>query len=518
MYLTQGLHRALQRKPESIATVCGGRCHTVKEFGTRVAKLGGALQRLGVRDGARVGVLAQNADRYYEVFLGVFWAGGSVNPVNIRWSPAEIAYSLDDCDTQILIVDEMFASMAGDLRARSKSLRTVIFAGNGETPQDMLCYEAILDAAPPVPDVHRAGDDLAAVLYTGGTTGFPKGVMLSQANLYANALNLIAERCVSEDSVVLIATPMFHVAGVNLTLGVALAGGRHVFISAYSPEAVLEAIARERVTLVFLVPTMIQMLLDHPGAGGYDLSSLKCVMYGASPISEALLERAMAALPGIEFAQAYGMTELASVATVLQPYYHSAEGRAAGKLRSAGRATFFTEVRIVDREGNVVPRGTVGEIAVRGPGVMLGYWNKPAETASAVRGGWMHTGDGGYMDGEGFVFVVDRMKDMIVTGGENVYSAEVENALARHPAVALCAVIGIPDDKWGERVHAVVVLQPGARVNEEDLRAHCREFIAGYKCPRSVEFRSEMPLSAAGKLLKYKLREPFWRGRNRAVG
>ena len=516
MYLTQGLHRMLQRKPESIATVCGGRRHTVKELGARVAKLGGALQRLGVRDGARVGVLAQNADRYYEVFLGVFWAGGSVNPVNIRWSPAEIAYSLDDCDTQILIVDEMFAGLANDLRARSRSLRTVIFAGDGEAPRDMLCYEAILDAAPPIADAHRAGDDLAAVLYTGGTTGFPKGVMLSQANLYANALNLIAERCASEDSVVLVATPMFHVAGVNLTLGVALAGGRHVFIPAYSPEAVLEAIARERVTLVFLVPTMIQMLLDHPGAGEYDLSSLKCVMYGASPISEALLERAMAALPGIEFAQAYGMTELASVATVLQPYYHSA-GRAAGKLRSAGRATFFTEVRIVDREGHEVPRGTVGEIAVRGPGVMLGYWNKPAETASAVRCGWMHTGDGGYMDAEGFVFVVDRMKDMIVTGGENVYSAEVENALASHPAVALCAVIGVPDDKWGERVHAVVLLRPGARAGEEELRAHCKGLIAGYKAPRTVELRDALPISGAGKILKRELRAEHWPRGERGV-
>jgi long-chain acyl-CoA synthetase len=240
-------------------------------------------------------------------------------------------------------------------------------------------------------------------------------------------------------------------------------------------------------------------------------------MYGASPIGEALLERAMRQLPGAEFIQAYGMTELAPAATVLPAWYHSPEGRKAGKLRSAGRATFCTEVAIVDADDGELPRGQVGEVVVRSPCVMLGYWNKPRETAEALRGGWMHTGDSGYMDHDGFLFIVDRIKDMIVSGGENVYSVEVENALVRHPAVAACAVIGIPDPQWGEAVHAVVVKKAGASVTAEQLREHCKALIAGYKCPRSVDFVDALPLSGAGKVLKRTLREPFWQGRERRV-
>jgi acyl-CoA synthetase (AMP-forming)/AMP-acid ligase II len=265
---------------------------------------------------------------------------------------------------------------------------------------------------------------------------------------------------------------------------------------------------------VLLVPTMIQMLVDHPAMkAGPDIGSLKRVVYGASSISEAVLDRAMAALPGVEFFQAYGMTELSPVATINPAWYHTAEGRRAGKLRSGGRASFGTEVRIVDDVGVEVARGTVGEVAVRGPNVMLGYWNQVEQTAAALRNGWMHTGDGAYMDDDGFIFVVDRMKDMIKSGGENVFSAEVENALAQHPAVAACAVIGVPSETWGEAVHAVVVVKPGATVSQAELIAHCRTCIAGYKCPRSVEMREALPLSGAGKVLKTVLRKPFWEGR-----
>ena len=262
---------------------------------------------------------------------------------------------------------------------------------------------------------------------------------------------------------------------------------------------------------------MIQMLVDHPELPQYDMSSLTDVVYGASPIGEGLLDRAMAAIPRAGFTQAYGMTELSPVATLLTREMHTEAGRAKGRHRGAGRAVIGTEVRIVDAEDPEVPRGEVGEVVVRGPGVMQGYWNKPAETEAALRGGWMHTGDMGYLDEEGYHYVVDRLKDMIVSGGENVYSAEVENALAQMPQVFMSAVIGVPDDKWGERVHAVVHLRDGETVTEAEVIAHCKGLIAGYKCPRSVEFRTELPMSAAGKLQKFQLRAPFWEGRARNV-
>jgi long-chain acyl-CoA synthetase len=230
------------------------------------------------------------------------------------------------------------------------------------------------------------------------------------------------------------------------------------------------------------------------------------VWIGRSPIAEALLDRAIKAFPAAAFVQGFGMTETA-ISTMLPAHYHTPAGRAEGKLRSAGRACAHAEIKIVDPEGAELPSGKVGEIAIRGPSVMLGYWNKPTETAAVLRGGWMHTGDGGYLDEDGFLFIVDRLKDMIVTGGENVYSGEVENAISQHPAVAACAVIGIADEQWGERVHAVIVLRHQATMTMDELQAHCRRLIAGYKCPRSLEFRNELPLSAAGKVLKSQLRQ-----------
>jgi acyl-CoA synthetase (AMP-forming)/AMP-acid ligase II len=268
------------------------------------------------------------------------------------------------------------------------------------------------------------------------------------------------------------------------------------------------------VTDTLLVPTMIQMLIDAPGAGTHDFGSLQRLVYGASPISDALLTRAAAALPGVQFTQAYGMTELAPLATYLSPADHADPVL----CRSAGRAGPHVEVRVVDPHDREVPPGVVGEVVVRGGNVMLGYWGKPEETAEVLRGGWMHTGDGGYLDERGYVFLVDRIKDMIVSGGENVYSAEVENALATHPAVAQCAVIGVPDPELGERVHAVVVRAPGAIVSHEELREHCKTLVAGYKAPRSSEFVDAMPLSGAGKILKRELRAKYWPAGGRRIG
>jgi acyl-CoA synthetase (AMP-forming)/AMP-acid ligase II len=487
-------------------------------LGERVVRFAGALKTLGLAPGDRVGMLALNSDRYLEYYLSVYWAGLAVNPANIRWNANEIAYSLDDCDTRVLIVDDQFAPMESELRQRSKSLRTVVYAGEGVTPEGMLSYEDMIRDTAPVDDAMRNGSDLAGVFYTGGTTGFPKGVMLSHAGLYINALTLLAEGAVRANAVGLHCAPMFHIADLAFMNALLAAAGTHVIIPKFDPTSVLQTIQAERITATLLVPTMIQMTVDHPTVSDCDLSSLKTVLYGASPISEAVVERATRALPSTDFYQGYGMTELSPLLTLLTPQYHTAEGRKMGKVRSGGRATYCTEVRIVDVNGVEVPRGEVGEITVRGPGMMLGYWNKPQETRSALRDGWMHTGDAGRMDAEGFVFVVDRIKDMIITGGENVYSIEVENAVQQHPAVATCAVISVPDEQWGERVHAVVVLKAGASVTEEAVQEHCKTLIAHYKCPSSVEFVATLPISGAGKVLKSKLREPHWAGRERRVG
>ena len=518
MYLTQGLHRALQQHPDRTAVLFGGQRRTFSELADRVARLAGALRSLGMDTGDRVAMLAMNSDRYLEYQIGVPWGGGVLNPCNVRWSVAEIVYSLKDSGSTLLLADDAFQPMVAQILREVPGIRTVIHTGDGPTPEGMHGYERLLADAAPIADVCRQGNDLLGIFYTGGTTGFPKGVMLSHANLWCSGMSLIGEGISPSGGVYLHAAPMFHLADFGVAMPQIIAGNAHAIIPAFKPEAVLESIARDRVTDVLLVPTMIQMLVDHPAMkADHDLGSLQRVIYGASCISEALLNRAMAALPGVAFFQAYGMTELSPVATINPAWTHTAEGRKAGKLRSGGRASLGTEVRIVDEADAEVPRGTVGEVAVRGPNVMLGYWNKPEQTAAALRGGWMHTGDGAYMDHDGFIFIVDRLKDMIKSGGENVFSAEVENALAQHAAVASCAVIGIPSDEWGEAVHAVVVCKPGAAVPSGELIAHCKTQIAGYKCPRSIEFREALPLSGAGKILKTVLRQPFWEGRDSQI-
>jgi acyl-CoA synthetase (AMP-forming)/AMP-acid ligase II len=516
--LTQALHRAVQQKPGGLATIFGERRQSFADFTRRVAKLAGALQQLGMKPGDRVGMLALNSDRYLEYEFAVLWGGGVVNPCNIRWSPQEIAYSLDDCETRLLLVDDTFVKMLEVLKAKSRCVATIVHVGDGPAPAGLRSYEALLEAAPPVPDARRSGDDLAGIFYTGGTTGVAKGVMLTHANIYASALALSAELGRSSAPVYLHAAPMFHMADGAGGMTLTLQGATHAFVPSFTPQGVLQAIEEAKVTVSLLVPTMIQLLVDSPDIGRRQLGSLETVLYGASAISEPVLKRALAALPAARFVQAYGMTELSPVATLLAAERHVLEGPLAGKLRAAGQASQGTEVRIVDPQDEEVPRGTVGEIVVRGPNVMKGYWNKPELTREALRGGWMHTGDGGTMDAEGFVFVVDRLKDMIVSGGENVYSGEVENALMQHPAVAMCAVIAVPDEKWGERVHAVIVLKPGHRLTLEEVVEHCHGLIANYKCPRSVEFRSELPISGAGKILKNALREPYWKGVSRRVG
>jgi acyl-CoA synthetase (AMP-forming)/AMP-acid ligase II len=405
MYLTQSLHRNVQCDPTGIATVFGDRRRTWAESAERVARLGAGLKALGVGVGDRVAILSLNSDRYHEYLLATWWVGGVVNPINIRWSPAEIAYSLEDSGTGVLLVDDTFLPALQAIRATAPAVTTIVHCGDGATPDDAVAFESLLGHGT-VEDLRHGGDALAGIFYTGGTTGFPKGVMLSHDNLLVSALGSCATgNFIVPGGRLLHAAPMFHLADLAAWIGRNQVGGTHVIVPMFTPDAVLAAIETHQVTDALLVPTMIQMLVDAPKVKEVDLTSLRKVIYGASPISEALLERVARVLPDVALTQAYGMTELAPVATMLTPQAHADPVL----RRSAGRAAPHAEVRIVDSEDNEVPRGTVGEIVVRGSHVMLGYWNKPEETAAAVVDGWMHTGDGGRMDELGYVYVVDRI-------------------------------------------------------------------------------------------------------------
>jgi long-chain acyl-CoA synthetase len=517
MYLTQGLRRAAQIRPRSIAVRDGDRQWTWAEVLERVSRAAGMLRELGLESGDRAAVLSLNNARYFELLFAVPWAGGSVVPLNTRLAPAEIDYILEDSGSKLLFVDKTFAPMLNSLKATAH-LRAVIQLDAGEEAGGILPFEPLLQASAWASDALRGGDDLAGIYYTGGTTGRPKGVMLSHGNLVSNATNVVICLGYDRDTNYLHAPPMFHLADGCSTFGVTMQGGSHVFMPRFDPLQFLEIVQRERVTNVTLVPTMINMFLSHPRFAEFDLSSFKRIYFGAAPMPDGLLRRALATMPYVQFQQAWGMTELSPIATTMDPRFSVLEGPNAGKLRSCGQAVSSVEVRVVDPNGDEVPRGTVGEVTVRGPTVMQGYWNQPEATAAALRDGWMHSGDAGVMDEDGFLYIVDRLKDMIVTGAENVYSAEVENTISLMSEVAEVAVIGIPDETWGEAVHAIVVPRANCAITAEAVIAHCKSQIASFKAPRSVEIRiTPLPLSAAGKILKTELRAPFWRDKDRGV-
>jgi len=506
MGITQCITRAAQNRPRAHATTFGSRTRRWHEFAGRVARLAGALRSLGIGAGDRVAALALNSDRYLEYYAAVPWAGAVVVPLNTRWSAQENIFALRDSGAKVLMIDDALAPAAHALLAEARSL-PVIHLGDSAAPGGMTSYEHLIESSAAIADAAPPAEELAGIFYTSGTTGRAKGVMLSHRSLWASAAAAAIVVPRAADSVTLHAAPMFSVGPFSQVMAAFLAEGRHVIIPRFEPERVFEAIERDRVTHVALVPTMVHMLVSHPNLARTDLASLRCVTYAAAPMPEALLRTAMQAFRGCDFVQLYGQTELSPTATVLPPDYHALEGPKAGKLTSAGRATPCCTVDVVDDRGLSVPCGTVGEIRVRGLNTMLGYWNNPEATAAALREGWIHTGDAGRLDEEGFVYVVDRVKDMIIRGGENIYSAEVENACASHPAVAQCAVIGIADEKWGEAVHAIVILKEGRELSAADLIDHCRGLIAGYKCPRTIEFRTDpFPLSAIGKVLKRELR------------
>ncbi len=516
MQLTQALTRALQTRSRNAATIYSGRMRTWGEIGARVPRLAAGLRALGLTPGDRLAVLSLNSDNYIELFFAAAWARLVLVPLNTRWAVPENIYTLKDAGCVALIVDDTFAGQVPDL-LNGHSMAHILYWGDDRAPHGMKDCEALIRDTAPMPDECGEGDDLCGIYYTGGTTGHPKGVMLSHKNFCAASVNWIATLHFSEDTVYMHSAGLFHLAGASPAFALTMAGGTHVCLPKFDAVLAFEAIEQHRINYVLFVPTMINMMLNHPDFDRYDLTSVRYCEYGASPMPDAVLAAAIQKLPSWEFIQGYGMTESAALTVSLPWKYHFDGTHGKAKRQAAGRAAYGVDVKIVDPHGVELPRGEIGEIAVRGAQVMLGYWNKPDATAAALRNGWMHTGDGAYMDEDGFVFIVDRVKDMIISGGENIYSREVENAVHAHPAVRECAAIGVPDEKWGEAVLAIVTLKDGQHASAEDIIAHCHTLIANYKCPRKVEFRDALPLSGAGKIMKNVLRDPYWQGKTRSV-
>ena len=513
MRLTQGLCRAASVRPNGLATVDGDRRRSWREVQDRVARGAAALRALGAGAGAHVAVLAMNGDAFFEAYFAILWAGAVIVPLNTRLAAAELAWQLADAEVGILLYGEEFAALVDELRpALPASLVTVAL---GAETQGSPSYQRAVETAAPAPEVARTNGDLAGIFYTGGTTGRPKGVMLTHQALSAMAMNLIMATKIDDRCVNLHAAPMFHLADIGIFMCTMVAG-THVFIPRLTDDAILDAVVAHRVTHIFTVPVVIERLARHPRSATVDLSSLRILGYGGAPMPAGGLALARQVFPQVDFIQGFGMTEMAAH-TFLGPEAHRPDADPA-RLRSAGQACYGFELRIVGPDGAELPRGQLGEIVGRGDNLMTGYWKQPEATDAALRDGWMHTGDAGYMDDEGYVFITDRFKDMIISGAENIYSLEVENVLSQHPAVQECAVIGVPDDAWGERVHAIIVPKPGMTVALDELANYARQHIAGYKVPRSLEIRDEpLPRAAAGKVLKASLRAPYWRGRDRAV-
>ena len=516
MHITHGLRRASLTRHHQKALLCGDRVLTWGQLENRTARFAAALRDLGVDSDNRVALLALNGIHFFEFFFGVPWAGGIVVPVNTRLAAIEMAHVLQNAGVEVLLVDEHFVERARELKTLVPEIRHWIVLGADR--EGFLSYEALLEQSAPMEDRLRGGGDIAAIIYTGGTTGLPKGVCLTHDNMASNTMVSLYNMGFDEDTIYLHTAPLFHLAGGGRIYTTVMARCFGIILPSFDPEQVLAAIETHRVTHLLLVPTMINMVMNLDCFFDYDLGSLTNITYGASIMPEPVLRLAMERLPHVRFQQSYGMTELSPAATLLGPKYHVLDGPHAGKLASCGEPICNADIRIVDEQDREVPRYQVGEITVRGPMVMKGYWNNPEETEKALRNGWMHTGDAGYMDEDGFIYIVDRVKDMIISGGENIYSAEVENAIYQDVRVKECAVIGIPSEEWGESVHAIVVPKPGTGIDPQEIVDHCRKQIAGYKIPRSVEVRNEpLPLSGANKILKSELRAPFWKGRDKAV-
>jgi long-chain acyl-CoA synthetase len=489
------LGRASRFYADRTALAPGGTRLTFRELHERVQGISGALSKLGFRVGDRLGLLLPNGPEYIQLVYACSLLGVIVVPLNTRLSLAEIDRVLAD------------ASPHGLVRHSSLPVPTV-----------RLPRERVLDQEPlevrndSFPDVFYDPQAVLALIYTSGTTGHPKGVMVTHANVLADVQNFNFWMRYTEAGVYLHAAPIFHIADFPCMFAAPVFGACQVTIPKFDPRGFCETVDRERVSHTVLVPTMINLLTQFPEVKKYDLSSLQVLAYGGSPMAPDLIRRTRELLPQVKLVQAYGLSE-SGFLTGLQDQEHTDE-----RLLSCGRPCPGIDLRVTDDAGNQVEVGKSGELVARGANIMRGYWNNPGETALAFRDGSFRTGDIGYQDSEGYFYILDRLKDMIVTGGENVYSGEVEAVIYAHPAVREAAVFGIPDPKWGEVVMACVVLKPGSTLTIDDLIAFCRQSLASYKIPRRVEFsEAELPKSGSGKILKRVLRERFWVHQERAV-
>jgi acyl-CoA synthetase (AMP-forming)/AMP-acid ligase II len=489
-----------------------------REFAERACRLANALRGLGVKRGHRVAVLAQNCPEYMEVYAAGELGGWTTVTINYRLAAPEISYIIRDSAPHVLIYE---AELEDRLHPEAiKQLQHVlIIRGDG---QEQSCrdksYEAALARAEPKPPLSIVEpDDVAFLVYTSGTTGRPKGVMLTHRGQMRSALISAFEALVQPTDRLALAMPLYHIGAKNQWLSHSLYGCPIILHRAFRPERFLDGLRAHAATVTLLAPTMLKDLLDL-GCDRASLPSLRKVYYSAAPMPDTLLRRAIAAFGPI-FGQIYGMTESGGPGCTLHAHQHVLDGPLdiVRRLRSAGQPMTGCDVRILAPDGSFCPPGVMGEIAIRSEALMAGYWNNHAATVDAMIDGWLRSGDLGETDEQGFVYVIDRVKDMIVSGGENIYSREVENALLSHPNIADVAVVGAPDDRWGEIVMAFVVKRPGSELTADDVVAHCRENIAGYKRPRAVTFIDALPKLPNGKVEKFKLRAPLWEGRARAV-
>ena len=496
MIHAHSLGRARRYYPEAKAFASAGKYTNFRELHDRVANIAGALTEHGFRAGDRLALLLPNETDYIEVIYACAWLGVIVVPLNTRLSSSEIDHILAD------------ANPRGLIRHSTLAVPTV------QLPQELVVDKQPLNVASnSAPEPIYDPDAVFAMIYTSGTTGLPKGVALTHANILADVDHVNYWLPYKERGVYLHAAPLFHIADFPFTFASPAFGTCQITIPKFTPQAFCETIERERVTNTVVVPTMLNLLLQYEKLRSFDLSSLETLGYGGSPIAPDLIHRTRELLPNIKLVQVYGLTETGFLSG-LQDHEHTEN-----RLTSCGRPCPGIEVRVVDESGKEVELGQPGELIARGANVMRGYWNNPKETSLAFVNGFFCTGDIGYQDAQGYFFILDRLKDMIVTGGENVYSGEVEAVISQHPAVREVAVFGIPDPKWGELVMACVVLKPGGALTADELTAFCRPFLANYKIPRRVDFsETDLPKSGSGKILKKNLRERFWANHERAVG
>jgi acyl-CoA synthetase (AMP-forming)/AMP-acid ligase II len=516
------LRRAAMVQPGKIGLIDGDHQLTYRQLAQRVARLRGGLRAIGCQSGDRVAGLALNSFRHFEAWFAIPTANLIFNDLNFRLSINELQFIIEDSTPRVLLADSRHWEAAVALRDRCAGLTQLVWLDDGPSPDGSPTWDELAahDAVPPPADLDA--DCVAGITYTGGTTGLPKGVMQTHGNLMVNAKHMLWANPLFETDRFLHLTPMFHSAGVANMYAQTMVAGAQITCPGFEPDLVGRMIEQHSVTVCVLVPTMINLFLNHPATAGRDLSSWRMCLYAASPMPVSLLQRAMAELP-CGFSQGYGMTEMCPHVSQLGAADHAkaieGDPDALRRLASAGTPCIGVDVEVRRADGTACEVGEVGEITVRGPNMMPGYWNRPAETAAAFTDdGWYRTGDLAWLDDGGYLFIVDRAKDMIVTGGENVYTTEVENALASHPAVLELAVFGVPHPEWGESVHAEVVLKPGTHVTDAELVEHCRAHIAGFKVPRSIAFReAPLPKSAAGKILKREMRAAHWDGQARSI-